>query len=440
MHMSKLPIIAIVGQPNVGKSSLFNRLVGERQAIVYDIPGTTRDSVQNIIHFGAKSAWLVDTAGIDKARDSLQSSIQDQVQEAIDYADVIILSIDVVQPLTQSEQMMAKQLLKSKKPIILSANKIDKNKNEIPKEVIKLGIKEVIGTSAIHGDGSEELIEAVFDKLPKVKAEPDTKNTIALVGRPNVGKSSLFNNLAGKNQAVVSKIAGTTRDVNRTTATYDDITYQILDTAGLRRKSQAKDIERISWLRTIAAINAADVVVLVIDATEPSVTADQRIGGFIKDAQKGLIIAINKWDLVKKEPDMQQQLELRLQHDFGFAWWAPMVLTSATGNHNVKKLMGISAQIIKRRQTKFKTPELNNVMQMAMAKHPPAGLKNRHPKLNYVTQTDENPPEITLFGKHLEFLHWSYKRYLENNLRERYDLIGTPIAIRLREKTGSKKS
>lgn len=438
--MSELPIIAIVGRPNVGKSSLFNRLVGQRQAIVYDVPGTTRDSVQNIIRYGTKSAWLVDTAGIDKAQDRLESSIQDQVQEAIDYADVIILSVDAAQPLTQHDQVMAKQLLKSKKPIILSVNKIDKNRNVIPKEIIKLGVKDVIGTSAIHGEGAEELLEVVFKNLPKVKSKPSAENTIALVGRPNVGKSSLFNNLAGKKQAVVSEIAGTTRDVNRTTATYDDVTYQILDTAGLRRKSQAKDIERISWLRTIAAINAADVVVLVIDATEPSVAADQRIGGFIKDAQKGLIIAINKWDLVKEEPDMQQQLELRLQHDFGFAWWAPMVLTSATGNHNVKKLMGVSAQIIARRQTKFKTSELNNVLQMAMAKHPPAGLKNRHPKLNYVTQTDVNPPEITLFGRHLEFLHWSYKRYLENNLRDHYDLIGTPINFVFKEKPGTKKA
>lgn len=431
--MSKIPLVAIVGPPNAGKSSLFNRLVGRRQAIVYDQPGTTRDSVQNIISHKGKSAWLLDTAGIEKATGELTSSVQNQVEEAIAVADVVVMCVDAKSEPNQHLRQIAKNLLKSQKPVILSVNKLDTTKDHLPEMSQKLGIKTIVGTSAIHDSGIQDLLDAMFLALPRVKATQQVSHSLALVGRPNVGKSSIFNILSGQSKAVVSDTPGTTRDVNRYQLQYHGTTYQLLDTAGLRRKSQAKNMERISWLRTIEAINECDVAVLVVDATEPSVAADQRIAGFIKEAGKGMVVAINKWDQLKDVEGAQATLEAQLQHDFGFAWWAPLVLTSATSGHNVKKLLQISTQIIKRRQAKLPTAKLNSTVQAAMAKHPPAGLKNRHPKLKYVTQTGINPPEITLFGSHLGFLHWSYQRYIENNLREQFDLVGTPIKLKLKD-------
>ncbi len=433
--MNKQPIVAIIGRPNVGKSSLFNRLVGQRQAIVSNVAGTTRDAVRNIVNYKDTSFWLVDTAGLQKATDQIVGDSVALADEAIASADLILMVIDASSTVAEEDRRIAKRALKSRKPLILVVNKIDANKRKMPQEVKKLGIKTTIGTSAIHGDGAGELIEEIADRLPKRKpAEATSPHCIALLGRPNVGKSSIFNEFIDKNKAVVSEVAGTTRDVNVAIKRVNGVDIEISDTAGVRKPGKRKDIEHFSWLRTVYAINSCDVAILVIDATEPSVAVDQKVAGLVKEAGKGLIIAINKWDLVKSEEGMQAWLEQILQRDYPFVWWAPLVLTSAQSGHNMTKLIQLANEIIERRSQRIATKELNKIIQTAMAKHPPSGLKNRHPKLNYVTQTDVNPPEFTLFGAHIEFLHWSYKRYLESQLREARNFSGTAIRLVFKSK------
>lgn len=433
--MEKLPIVAIIGRPNVGKSSLFNRLTGARQAIVSNVAGTTRDSVRNTVSYNNTNFWLVDTAGLQKATSQIVEDSVALADEAITDADLIVMVVDASGAIGEEDKRIAKRALKAKKPIVLAVNKVDANKRKVPDETKKLGIKAIIGTSAIHGDGAAELIESIASQLPQRKTTTTKEMTrIALLGRPNVGKSSIFNAFIDKNKAVVSDIAGTTRDVNIAIKRVDGTDFELSDTAGVRKPGKRKDIEHFSWLRTVAAINNCDVAILVIDATEPSVAVDQKVAGLVKEAGKGLIIAINKWDLVKAEEGKQAWLERLLQRDFPFVWWAPMVLTSAESGHNMTKLMQVAADIIERRCQKITTKELNNILQTAMAKHPPSGLKNRHPKLNYATQTDINPPEFTLFGAHIEFLHWSYKRYLESQLREARDFSGTAIRLVFKSK------
>lgn len=433
--MNSQAIVAIIGRPNVGKSSLFNRLVGQRQAIVSNVAGTTRDAVRNTVHYKDSSFWLVDTAGLQKATDQIVGDSVALADEAIHSADLILMVIDATSAVTEEDRRIAKRALKSNKQLILVVNKVDANRRKVPEEVKKLGIKTVIGTSAIHGDGAGELVEEIMAQLPKTNpADKADLDRIALLGRPNVGKSSIFNEFIDKNKAVVSDIAGTTRDVNTAIKRVDGEDFEISDTAGVRKPGKRKDIEHFSWLRTVTAINNCDVAILVIDASEPSVAVDQKVAGLVKEAGKGLIIAINKWDLVKSEDGKQAWLERLLQRDFPFVWWAPMVLTSAQSGHNMTKLMQVARGIIERRRQKIATKELNNIIQTAMAKHPPSGLKNRHPKLNYATQTDINPPEFTLFGAHIEFLHWSYKRYLESQLREARDFSGTAIRLVFKSK------
>lgn len=435
VEMNKQSIVAIIGRPNVGKSSLFNRLVGQRQAIVSNEAGTTRDAVRNTVQYKESNFWLVDTAGLQKTTDQIVEDSVALADEAIASSDITLMVIDASSAISDEERRIAKRVLKSKKPVILVVNKIDANKRKVPSEVKKLGIKTIVGTSAIHGDGAGELIEEIVAHLPKSKPiESKDLNRIALLGRPNVGKSSIFNEFIDKNKAVVSDVAGTTRDVNIAIKRVGGVDFEISDTAGVRKPGKRKDIEHFSWLRTVSAINNCDVAILVLDATEPSVAVDQKVAGLVKEAGKGLIIAINKWDLVKSEEGKQAWLERLLQRDFPYVWWAPMVLTSAQSGHNMTKLIQVASGIIERRNQKIPTKELNNIIQTAMAKHPPSGLKNRHPKLNYATQTDVNPPEFTLFGAHIEFLHWSYKRYLESQLREARDFSGTAIRLVFKSK------
>lgn len=439
--MKNIPIIAIVGLPNVGKSSLFNRLVGRRQAIVAKKAGTTRDPVKNLTEWGGKHFWLIDTAGLEKAADQPAASAQDLINESIDSADVIVMVVAANQPVTNELRAPIKQAFKAGKPLVLAVNKIDTTKNQLPAEFHKLGLKTVIGTSAIHASGAAELLDEIIKLIPKKAAAlaGDLAPQMALVGRPNVGKSSIFNKLVGGGKAIVTNEPGTTRDVNAQTITYNKQPYVISDTAGIRRPGKIKNIEHFSWLRTLEAINAADVAILVMDATEPSVAVDQKIAGIVKEAGKGLIIAINKWDQVNQDESAQAGLMALLQRDFAHAWWAPVVLTSAATGHNIPKLLKIGSEVLDRRTQKISTKELNKVLQAAMAAHPPAGLKNRHPKLNYVTQTGVNPPQFSLFGAHLEFLHWSYKRYLEKQIREAWDFTGTPIELVYKSKHKEKQ-
>lgn len=434
--MAKIPTVAIVGQTNVGKSSLFNRLYGSQEAIVAREAGTTRDNVVRRITEADKTFWLVDTAGLKSAEDEFEATIQEQIVEATEVADVIVVVVDSTQYPSDEDRRIAKTALKSKKPVLLVTNKTDIKGNLPIDEFRRLGVKDIIRTSAEHNDGVQDLLDAVVDHLPSVKAaEPDDVLRIALIGRPNVGKSHLFNTLAGKQQAVVANVAGTTRDVNRVQVNYHKKAIELLDTAGIRRQGkQEVGIEKFSVLRTLAAIEEADVCFLLMDVNELNVQLDQRLAGLIAEAGKGLVLVVSKWDSVEdKDAYTRDALAPKIAYNFKFTPWAPLIFTSSVTGKNVTKLYDLALDIVARRDQKTKTRVLNDLLQTAVQKHPPSGLKNTHPKLRYIVQTDTLPPWFVIYGSNLKFVHWSYKRHLERLIRESYDYAGSPIKLSFRD-------
>jgi GTP-binding protein len=436
MANKKLPTVAIIGRANAGKSSLFNRIFGSQEAIVAREAGTTRDNVVRQITTGQHSFWLVDTAGLKNAEDDFEASIQEQISEAADVADVIIVMVDGTEYPDDEERAVAKKALRSKKPVILAINKSDL-KGSLPEDEFKrLGIKTMIRISAEHNRGVSSLIELVKKDLPEaISTEDDNVLRVALIGRPNVGKSHLFNTLAGKQQAVVANIAGTTRDINRLRIRFQSQTIELLDTAGVRKPGkQEVGIEKFSVLRTLQAIEEADVCFLLIDVNDLHVQLDQKLAGIVKEAGKGLVIVVSKWDSVEgKDAYTRDALAPQISYNFAFVPWAPLIFTSAVTGQNVAKLFELAMDIKAARQQTVKTSDLNKLLARCLTRHPAAGLKNRHPKLRYLVQTDTNPPWFVLFGSHLGFLHWSYKRYLEHELRETFGYQGTSIKISYRD-------
>lgn len=452
--MSKLPTVAIVGQTNVGKSSLFNRLHGSQEAIVAREPGTTRDNVVRKItveRWGGenergensvaradigRSYWLVDTAGLKEAEDEFEASIQEQISEATELADVILVVLDSTQYPSDQDRQVAKKALRSQKPVILVLNKIDLKGSLPNEEFLRLGIKTIQRTSAEHAQGLGTLRELILADLPVAREEePDNVLRIALIGRPNVGKSHLFNTLAGKQQAIVANIAGTTRDVNRVGVKYHTRDLELLDTAGIRRAGkQGVGIEKFSVLRTLAAIDEADICLLLMDVNELSTQLDQKLAGLIKDAGKGLVLVVSKWDSVEgKDAYTRDALAPQIAHNFAFVPWAPLIFTSSVTGQNVTKLFDLAIDIDRKRHHELKTTQLNKILQTCLRKHPPAGLKNSHPKLRYMVQTDVSAPWFVIFGSNLKFLHWSYKRYLEHAIRAEHDFTGTPLMFSFRD-------
>lgn len=463
----KLPVVAIVGRANVGKSSLFNRCLQRQEAIVAREAGTTRDSVYRTMNFGKHHFWLVDTAGLKDAEDDFEATIQEQIEEAADAADVIVVVVEAQTQITEEDRRVAKKALKSKKPVILVTNKADqiaKNEADTPWE--RLGIKTIVATSASQNQGVREMLEAVTSNI-SMRQSDDAEDVlkIALLGRPNVGKSHLFNRLAKKQQAVVANVAGTTRDVNRVAIKFEGQNIELLDTAGIRKSGKIeRGIEKFSVLRSIQAIEESDICLLLMDVGEHSTALDQKIAGMIKESGKGLIIVVSKWDKLKTleeeapEAEPEEVLELdkrqkkalakaqggiqnivtkdsftrdaianRITHNFQFVPWAQLLFTSAETGQNVTKILELAMEIQTRRRQKLKTSQLNNILADSIAAHPAAGLKGRHPKPRYLVQDDINPPTFRLYGAHLEYLHWSWKRYLEKNLRQVADFSGTPI-------------
>lgn len=429
--MKKLPIIAIVGRANVGKSSLFNAILDRREAIVAREAGTTRDSITAKASHQGSDFWLVDTAGIKDPADEFEFTIQEQITQAAESADVIWVVIEADTIITEEDRRVAKMALKSNKPVFLVVNKIDKKPGAVAEDYQRTGIKTILLTSATQGRGIETLLDELIAIIPRSTfKEAGNRLHIALLGRPNVGKSYLFNTLAKKQQAIVADRAGTTRDINRSIVRYEGREIEIMDTAGIRRSGKIeKGVEHFSVIRALSAIEQSDICLLLMDANEISVQLDQKIAGMIKDAGKGLILVVSKWDsLEDKTPFSRDQLAARIQADYPFVPWAPLIFTSSVTGQNVTKIFELAKEIDERRHKSIKTSELNRWLQDVTDKHLPAGLKNRSPKLNYIVQEDDNPmPSFKVFGSHTKFLHWSYKRYMERALRESYDFIGTPI-------------
>jgi GTP-binding protein len=433
---SKLPTVAIIGQANVGKSSLFNRMVRAQQAIVAREAGTTRDNVLGRVEHKHHNFWLVDTAGLKDPNDEFEASIQEQIQEAADAADVILVVVDSSQYVSDQDRLVAKKALKSQKPVLLVTNKADLKTSLPADEFKRLGIKQIIRTSAEHNSGIVDVLDQIVEFIPAKHEEmPDEILRVALIGRPNVGKSNLFNTLAGKQQALVANIAGTTRDVNRVSIRYGARDIELLDTAGMRKPGkQEVGIEKFSVLRTLQAIEEADICLLLMDANELNTQLDQRLAGIIDEAGKGLVLVISKWDAVEdKDAYTRDALAPKIARTFNFIPWAPLIFTSSVTGQNVTKLFDLALDIDARRKQETKTRILNDMLQKAIQKHPPAGLKNTHPKLRYMVQTDTTPPWFVIYGSNLKFVHWSYKRYLERLVRETYNYAGTPIKFSFRD-------
>jgi len=434
----KLPIVAIVGRANVGKSSLFNAVLDRREAIVAREAGTTRDSIMAKAEYNDQNFWLVDTAGIKDPEDDFEFTIQEQITQAADSADVIIVMVEADVPITDDDRRVAKMALKSRKPVILVINKLDKAKGLDLSGFDRLGIKPIIRTSMTHSKGLEQLLDTITETIPAAsQQDDDDRLKVALVGRPNVGKSNLFNTLAKKQQAIVADKAGTTRDVNRTVVRYQGREIELLDTAGIRRSGKIEvGIERFSVIRALAAIEEADVVFMLMDVNELNSHLDQKIAGMVKDAGKGLVLVVSKWDsVIDKDAYTRDALAPQIAATYDFVPWAPLIFTSAVSGQNVTKLFDLALSIDQQRNKRIATPELNKWLRQAIDAHPPAGLKNRNPKLNYMVQESDNPtPAFKIFGSHTKFVHWSYKRYLERRLRETYDYSGTPVQLWFIEK------
>jgi len=433
--MKKLPIVALIGQTNAGKSSILNRFAHRNIAIVAREEGTTRDNVMTRID---NQFLLIDTAGLKDPDDDFEAGIQDQIADAIDAADLILLTLDSSKYPDDKDKQITKSALKSRKPVFLLLNKSDLGESLPDAEFLRLGIKpdQTFRLSATTGQGFKNLKAAIVATLcPKKSDLPvDGVLKIALIGRPNVGKSSLFNALARKQQALVSSRQGTTRDVNRVEIKYHGRTLEILDTAGLRKPGKREvGIEKFSALRTLAAIEEADICALLVDATEPHSKLDQSLAGQIIEAGKGIIVVITKADLVKNEAERTLDDILdKLESDFNFLPYAPVLITSSETGENVTKLFELATEINATRHLEVKTSELNKILSEAVIEHPPAGLKNTRPKLKYIVQTDTCPPWFVVHGRDLGLLHWSYKRFLERKIREKFPFVGTPIMFSYR--------
>ncbi len=431
MSYKKLPIVAIVGRANVGKSSLFNAVLDRREAIVAREAGTTRDAVWAKASYSGQDFWLVDTAGVKDAEDSFELTIQEQIMAAAADADIIWVVVEADTPFSNEDRKVAKMALKSKKPVFLIVNKSDKKPKASIDEYRGLGIKKIFLTSTTQSKGIESLLDDLTSNIPAAKQpEAEDRIRVAILGRPNVGKSALFNSLAKKQQAIVADRAGTTRDVNRIVVRYQGRELELMDTAGIRRSGKIeRGIEQFSVLRSLAAIEQSDIALLLMDANELHVQLDQKIAGMVKDANKGLILVVSKWDSLDKDAFTRDELVPQIAVDFDFVPWAPVILTSSVTGQNVTKLFDLIIDIDTVQHTLVKTAELNQWLKHVTAKHPPAGLKGRQPKLNYMVQEANNPTNFKVYGAHTKLLHWSYKRYLERELREKFGFAGAAIRL-----------
>ncbi len=441
--MSK-PVVAIVGRPNVGKSTLFNKLIGQRLSIVDDTPGVTRDRIYGDCEWLGHTMLLVDTGGIEPYSDDIiLSQMRRQAQLAIDSAEVIILVTDVRDGVVATDLEVASMLQKSGKPVVLCVNKCD-SVGELPPdfyEFYNLGLGEPIAVSSVHGRGTGDLLDAVLQHLPADAGTEDEDFVIkvAVIGKPNVGKSSLINALCGEERTIVSSIAGTTRDSTDTLVENENGSFLFIDTAGLRRKSRVDErIEKYSVIRAKMAIERADVCVIMIDALEGFTEQDSKVAGLAHEAGKACIIAVNKWDAYEKDGKTMQTYRKKLEHDFSFMSYAPIVFISAKTGQRLNNLYELITFVNDQNSVRISTGKLNDVLAMATARVQPPTDKGRRLKIYYMTQASTRPPTFVCFVNKKDLFHYSYQRYIDNQIREVFGLDGTPTRyiIREREKKG----
>lgn len=434
------PILAIVGRPNVGKSTLFNTLAGEKISIVKDYPGVTRDRIYADMTWLNHSFSMIDTGGIEMSTgDKMLAHMREQATIAIDTADVILFLVDVKQGLVDADYKVADMLRRSGKPIVLVVNKVDNFEKYMADvyEFYNLGIGDPHPISASSKLGLGDMLDAVIELIDfdKLEEEEDDRPRIALVGRPNAGKSSLINRLLGENRVIVSDVAGTTRDAIDTEVVYNDNEYIFIDTAGLRRKSKIKeDIERYSIIRTVAAIERADVVILMIDATEGVTEQDAKIAGIAHDRGRGLIIAVNKWDAIEKDNHTVKEFTQKVREILSFVPYAEIMFISALTGQRTMKVFELIDVVIQNHALRIQTGVLNEILMEAVAMQQPPSDKGKRLKLFYMTQVSIKPPTFVLFVNNKELMHFSYQRYIENRIRDTFGFMGTPIRILIRER------
>ncbi len=437
--MSK-PVVAIVGRPNVGKSTLFNKLIGKRMSIVDDTPGVTRDRIFGEAEWQNRKVMLVDTGGIElKTDDVILLGMKDQAQLAIETANVIIFVTDLKSGVTAADADVAQMLMKSSKPVVLCVNKCD-NLGGIPAdfyEFYNLGMGDPIAVSSVHGHGTGDLLDAVFEHLPDTDdADEDSEViNVAVIGKPNAGKSSLVNYLSGEQRSIVSDIAGTTRDAIDTLIETPQGKFNFIDTAGLRRKSRVDDrIEKFSVLRAEMAVDRSDVCVIMIDGFEGFTEQDSKVAGLALEKGKACIIAVNKWDKVEKDDRTMQEYRKSLMNDFSFMSFAPIIFISAKTGQRTDRLLELVKYVNEQNNVRISTGMLNDLLADATVRVQPPTDKGKRLKIFYCTQASTKPPTFVFFCNKAELFHFSYQRYLENQIRSTFGLEGTPIRIVVRER------
>ncbi len=441
------PIVAIVGRPNVGKSTLFNRLIGERRAIVQNEPGTTRDRVYGAAEWVGVEFTVIDTGGLmdedevgarpEETESYIAKQTRSQASAAITEADVIVFMVDTTAGPTAGDMEIADMLRRSDKTTILASNKADSvNRRDLVYEFYELGLGEPIAISAYHGNGTGDLLDKIVENLPDAEEEEETEGpNIAIVGRPNVGKSRLLNALLGQERSIVSDLPGTTRDSLDTQIEWEGQPITLIDTAGIRRRGRVEHgIERVSVMRSMRAIDRADVVLLLIDATEDFTAQDLHIAGYVEEQKKGLVVVVNKWDLIEKDSHTMEDYRARAARQLDFMSYAPVVFISAKLGLRVGQVLDAALAVIEERDKRVSTAQLNKVLKDAVAKHQPPSRPGKWVKFFYATQADTSPPTFLFFCNDPKAIHFSYRRYLENELREAFGFDGTPIRLSFRSR------
>ncbi|WP_019534078.1 ribosome biogenesis GTPase Der [Paenibacillus ginsengihumi] len=434
------PIVAIVGRPNVGKSTIFNRIIGDKLAIVEDKPGVTRDRLYGTGEWLNRQFSVIDTGGIEiEGDDEIMRSVRMQAELAIEEADVIVFMVDAKAGITPADSEVAQMLYRAKKPVIVAANKVDNlQRQDDIYEFYSLGFGDVVGISGAHGTGLGDLLDEVIRHFPESEADEYGEDVIkvALIGRPNVGKSSLVNAILGEERVIVSDIAGTTRDAIDTPFEKDGQKYVIIDTAGMRKRGKVYEAtEKYSVMRAMRAIERADVVLVVLNGEEGIIEQDKHIAGYAHEAGKAAVFVVNKWDIVEKDDKTMHQFSQRIRDHFLFMTYAPIVFLSAKTKQKLHKLLPVVDQVAEQHHMRVPTHLLNDVVSDAVAMNPPPTDKGKRLRINYATQVAVKPPTFVFFVNDPELMHFSYERYLENRIRAAFGFEGTPLRLFTRRKS-----